>query len=280
VIGGGHHASASFFSCCGLPSFLWCARAPPPLWTLPQSRLRGAALDRAQLHTLAISLVRVRELSTHRAEIAAAQPKRERRETHDYYLRKPPPSGSVDVDHTFECQLLAFAIESAEPAHRLLASIGATDFTPNEPLSKQAEGVKAAFRPLHAAHNDVRNLRLLDSSVNRSKGSVFKTCIALLVAGRRAEAEGAKNVMGLMVSHFCALKDDGGGRLLDPDAADGLAKLIGREILNVKGAYVAAIRAAALEASGKGSARRDAAKFYRAVADNVVQIYDVMGLHQ
>ena len=59
---------------------------------------------------------------------------------------------------------------------------------------------------------------------------------------------------------------------------DALAGSIGDEMARVEDAYAAAIRGGAVDAAARGATRRDAEATMGAVADNVVQLYEDMGL--
>ena len=232
-------------------------------WTLCPGRIRGAAFDRDDLHSLVKELVRDSNVSTRRAEIAAAQPGPEQRPTHDYYLRARPPSDALDVDHVVECQLAAFAVVNADETRRILAQV--TDAS----RTRQPVVVQNLCTPLYDVHNAPANLRLLDKKVNVSKGAVFKGFVKELY---ERGAAGEEDVVRRMSRQF---------RNLDlPPAVDvdALAGSIGDEMARVEDAYAAAIRGGALDAAARGARRRDAEATMGAVADNVVQLYEDMGL--
>ena len=233
-------------------------------WTLCPGRIRGAAFDRDDLHSLVKQLVRDSNVSTRRAAIAAAQPGPEKRPTHDYYLRARPPSDALDVDHVVECQLAAFAVVNAAETRRILAQI--TDAS----RTRQPVVVQNLCTPLYDVHNASANLRLLDKKVNVSKGAVFKGFVKELY---ERGAAGEEDVVRRMSRQF---------RNLDlPPAVDvdALAGSIGDEMARVEDAYADAIRGGALvAAAARGARRLDAEATMGAVADNVVQLYEDMGL--
>lgn len=239
-------------------------------WALCPRKIRGATFDRDDLHSLVKDLVRDSNVSTRRAEIAEAQPSPSRRPTHDYYLRARPPSKFVDVDHVVECQLTAFAIVNATETRRTLAQI-----TTDASRTKQPVVVQNLCTPLYNVQNASMNLRLLDKKVNISKGGVIKGFVGELYKnGRPADEE---DVVRRMSRQFRKL--DFGGAAIDADKLDALAGSIGDEMARVEDDYTAAIRDGALEAAvRRGTRRRDAEETMGAIADNVVHLYEDMGL--
>jgi hypothetical protein len=231
-------------------------------WELCPPKIRGATFDRDRLQKKLTELVRDSMVSTRRPRIAAAQPLvadgSRCRATHDYYLRALPPSKKLDVDHVFECQLAAFAIVNANETHEILAQITDIRLTrTNQPFV-----VQNLCTPLYDVHNDFMNLRLLDKSVNVSKGAVFLDFVKELYQNGRAGEDGIIRRMSRQFRNSTWFLD-----LPASIDVDVLAGRIGDEMANIEDRYTDAIRG-----------RATAAATMNAIADNVVQLYEDMDL--
>jgi hypothetical protein len=156
-------------------------------------------------------LVRDGNLSTKYREFEGV----ERR--NDYYLRntterslsqsaqeRDEAGKKLEVDHTYECQLLAFSILNAKSCTKTGGVLGQIDLSAtrtNQPIT-----VQNFLNPIFAVHNDETalkkgsgdaiedclNLRLLNSFVNKVKGSVVKKWInAAKQPGHEVESFGS-----------------------------------------------------------------------------------------
>eukprot|EP00035_Acanthoeca_spectabilis_P036546 m.40231 g.40231 ORF g.40231 m.40231 type:complete len:339 (+) comp8052_c0_seq1:64-1080(+) len=82
--------------------------------------------------------------------------------SHCYYLRSRRPA--LDVDHTFECQLMGHALVQTESWHPLFKQEGFID----KKVSRLGLLGKA-LEDVHDVQNHVHNLHMLDNGINRSK---------------------------------------------------------------------------------------------------------------
>lgn len=82
--------------------------------------------------------------------------------SHCYYLRSRRPA--LDVDHTFECQLMGHALVQTESWHPLFKGEGFID----KKVSRLGVLGKA-LEDVHDVQNHVDNLHMLDNGINRSK---------------------------------------------------------------------------------------------------------------
>ena len=116
----------------------------------------------------------------------------------DYYLRntrarvlRPDTSTEaqkLQVDHAFECQLLAHSLETTAEFRDVLRNVDVT--VRSEALSRQPKAVENALAPLYATHNggadySCFNLRALSADTNSKKGQCYK---AYLNRQRAAES--------------------------------------------------------------------------------------------
>jgi hypothetical protein len=115
----------------------------------------------------------------------------------DYYLRNTrarvlrPDSAEaqkLQVDHSFECQLLAHSLETTAEFRDVLRNVDVT--SRSDALSRQPKAVENALGPLYATHNggaDYRcfNLRALSADLNIKKGQCYR---AYLNRQRAAES--------------------------------------------------------------------------------------------
>jgi len=97
--------------------------------------------------------------------------RRENNGYHDYYLRSRGTERSVQVDHTLECQLLAFSIVNTESCHDVLNNVDVNEKTPR---TGQPQVVQNFINPVFEIHNDFQNLKLLDTQLNIKKGQAVK----------------------------------------------------------------------------------------------------------
>jgi len=129
------------------------------------TRIRGGyEIDMTRQKVL--QLVRDRNLSKKAEDV-----RRENNGYHDYYLRSRGTERSVQVDHTLECQLLAFSIVNTESCHDVLNNIDVTEKTPR---TGQPQVVQNLINPVFEIHNDFRNLKRLDTQLNIKKGQAVK----------------------------------------------------------------------------------------------------------
>ena len=143
--------------------------------------VRGAGVDADSLRKKVTEWLRDSNVSKRLEEVAEKQGCR-----HDYYLRPrvPRAAASLDVDHTFESQLLSLSVLNASPCHDVLSQIDLS-----APRTRQPFVVQNLLNPIYAIHNDADiNLRLLHSGLNRSKGQAVKGWVRDAVAGLDPES--------------------------------------------------------------------------------------------
>jgi len=108
-------------------------------------------------------------------------------EDSDYYLRTP--SSKIEVDHVFECQLLAKSLFSAEEVKRFITRNGTTTATT---IGGQPVVVQNFLRPIYDAQNGQKgkhivdepfNLRLLDKQLNIYKGKAYSAFLKSMDSG-------------------------------------------------------------------------------------------------
>ena len=129
------------------------------------TRIRGGyEIDMTRQKVL--QLVRDRNLSKKAEDV-----RRENNGYHDYYLRSRGTERSVQVDHTLECQLLAFSIVNTESCHDVLNNVDVNEKTPR---TGQPQVVQNLINPVFEIHNDFRNLKRLDTQLNIKKGQAVK----------------------------------------------------------------------------------------------------------
>ena len=169
-------------------------RAPParPAKVLRYYRLEGEGYGvlKAQL----MGLVRDAGLARQRATL-------ERRDgVCDYYLRDTAArrvrAGVLEVDHTLECQLLAYALMQTPALHRVLKSVDTT--ARRGALSGQPQVVQSALRPIYSLHNsgeqhEFFNLRLTSHGTNMQKKAVVEEFIRAEERTRRQHNRGGDN---------------------------------------------------------------------------------------
>jgi hypothetical protein len=145
---------------------------------------------------------------------------------------------SMHVDHTFECQQLAHCIVQTEAFHESNAILLSTvDINvQSDVLSRQPIVVKNFLTPLYSVQNcsgdpTLFNLRLLDDSLNETKGQVVKS----FISSRYDDATHNREKYGLR-SYFreCAAVKD--GRFSKEDA-DDLASIISKDMSSISDIY-------------------------------------------
>lgn len=86
--------------------------------------------------------------------------------SHCYYLRSKRPS--VEVDHTFECQLMGHALVQTEAWYNLYKQEGFID----RKISRTG-GLRQALDDVYHIQNSILNLHMLDEGINKSKRHVY-----------------------------------------------------------------------------------------------------------
>jgi hypothetical protein len=144
----------------------------------------------------------------------------------------------IHVDHTLECQQLAHCIVQTEAFHEnngiLLSSVDIN--VGSDVLSKQPVVVRNFLAPLYSVQNcsedpTLFNLRLLDDSLNESKGQIVKN----FISSRYNTLSKIEHVSGFR-SGFreCAAVKD--GRISREDA-DVLANILSKEMVQISDTY-------------------------------------------
>jgi hypothetical protein len=210
-------------------------------------------------------LIRNGNISTKRDEVA-----QKTGGSHDYYLRARPPSGAIDVDHTFECQFLAHAIVQAPETHDVLRQISLSSTRTGQPMV-----VQGLIDPLYEIQNSSEgrcmNLKLLDKDTNIHKGAAGRNFIQGFVD---EEFPTFGSCLRDQFVHTTAVEK----RMI---SADALVRKFESELLSIETAYVDAVMDAQVPAAITGAAeRRRATARYEGVGEAVKTVYEVMGLNK
>ena len=249
------------------------------------SRIRGA-VDIRTVHSCVNQLIRNHNVALKRGEVARNQSlllgfgiADSLPATHDYYLRARPPADlPVDVDHVFEGQLLTFCIlqEDSFTMTQILGQLNVNDDAGKfKSLGYHPAQPRALIRPVYDVHNDLFNLRTLDSSVSRSKGQFFKSFVSdLRSRSGKIDYGNGHGLIAQLERHFEKTRLTNNDFAAGWDELDGLAKSIGSEICATHDTYVDAIRK--LGANNQNS--RELGTCFEGVADNIVHLFDVMNL--
>ena len=96
----------------------------------------------------------------------------------------------IDVDHTFECQLMAHAVVQCPDYAEILRQYDTT--TRHNLISQQGFVVQGALRPVYDIQNNISdselfNLRLLNSTINTSKRFAFTNFLKHVYDIRRGD---------------------------------------------------------------------------------------------
>ena len=197
------------------------------------TRVQGdASMDLGTVLTTIGHLVRDDAISKRKEEVVQCH------KAHSYYLRprKPPSGDHVDeVDHTFECQMLAHAIFQTPTYHPVLTQMDISTTSHN--LKKQPFVVQGALEPLKSIQNCVDdptlfNLRMMNKSLNITKGAVIKRWLDDRVkhSGAHLQEADLRNAY-----HKSASVQNG---IIDIDEADRLARVLAKDLVIAEEAYV------------------------------------------
>lgn len=183
---------------------------------------------------------------------------------HAYYLRSTARS-KPHVDHVCECQFLGHAIVQSPGFSRggggsLLAAVD-VQHAYNEGhtgLGTQGPAVQSALRPLYNIQNcvgdeELFNLKLLDGSLNITKGHIFHTWLDARRDGRGARGSGGGGLDLYESFRRCKAFKDG---RVDEDTVAALASSMERELRVVEGGYYSRLEDAS-DAAPEGASVRD-----------------------
>ena len=139
-------------------------------------------------------MVRDHNISTRRDDVAKQDGTVN---THDYFLRDRTPklTSSVEVDHTFECQLIAHCIMQTDELHPIIKQLNI-----NITKTVQLEIVRGLLNPIYNIHNCTQsadcgtfNLHLLEKTVNIKKGAAVADFLNRQYSTRPGEMGGPVN---------------------------------------------------------------------------------------
>ena len=196
-------------------------------------KVQGAAsMDPSTVLTTLGHLVRDDAIARRREEVIQCHA------THSYYLRprKPPPVDHVDeVDHTFECQMLAHAIFQTPEYHPILKQLDIN--TSSHSLKRQPFVVQGALETLKNIQNCVDdptlfNLRMLNKSLNITKGAVIKRWLNDRVVSNGSHLQKAD----LQEAYRKSTSVQNG--IIDVDEADELAVILAKDLTVAEKTYV------------------------------------------
>jgi len=169
---------------------------------------------------------------------------------------------TIDVDHTFECQLLAFSILNAKSCTKKNGVLGEMDIA--KPLTGQLIHVQNFLKPIFSVQNDVTalkkgsgdakdclNLRLLNSVVNKVKGDVVKKWI------KAAKQPGHEVSFGTLLQR--GFENSSAMQVLELGVEPGkLVTMFERELRDLQKGFTAALKTGMAADAGqqKGSSRK------------------------
>jgi hypothetical protein len=187
---------------------------------------------------------------------------------HDYYLRARPPSGKLEVDHTFECQLLAASIINVETCHPILAQMDLSASRTNQPIV-----VRNFISPIFEVHNDhdsCINLKLVDKIFNIQKGHAVTNWLKEM----KKSGGGASNEQSIgraLEDMFSKNKET------SKDYYDGLVGKYEQELVNVQDPYCRALKEASpSESSVETKAGRAARELLDEVELQVENMFEAL----
>ena len=110
----------------------------------------------------------------------------------------------IDVDHTFECQLMAHAVVQCPDYAEILRQYDTT--TRHNLISQQGFVVQGALRPVYDIQNNISdselfNLRLLNSTINTSKRFAFTNFLKHVYDVRRGDYDLRVDMERLLKKH-------------------------------------------------------------------------------
>lgn len=200
--------------------------------------IRAALMNPRNVLTTLGHLVREDSISMRRDEVI------EKHGGHSYNLRPRKSTVSYhpdEVDHTFECQMLAHAIFQTPEYHPILRQLDIN--TSSHSFKEQTIVVKGALERLKEIQNCVGdvtlfNLKMLNKSINITKGSVIKRWLNDRVASRKSQLQKA------LQDGFRKSTSVQKG-IIDTDEADELAAVLTQDLILVEGIYVERLDVAA-----------------------------------
>ncbi len=151
-----------------------------------------------------------------------------------------PAEGHLEVDHVFECQMLGHAIVQTEAFHELgwLQAVDLSSARTHQPSGVVRSGLEALYNAQNCVDDaSFFNLRLMDKSLNVTKGNVVKEWLA----GRYAGGEAAR-LTGLRAGfrQSSAVRS----ALISPEEGDDLAAALHAAFTRVEGPYLERLEAA------------------------------------
>ena len=210
-----------------------------------------ASMDPGSVLTTLGHLVRDYNISKRRDEVIKCLG------IHSYYLR-PRRTTSDDhpdeVDHTFECQMLAHAIFQTSDYHPILKQLDIN--TSSTSFKKQPSVVEGALKKLKNIQNCVDdptlfNLKMLNKSLNITKGSVIKQWLNDRLTPTGSHLKKAD----LRVAYLNSSSVQDG--IIDRDEAYELAAILANNLVCVEGIYIERLGKAAELVDGSSATITD-----------------------
>ena len=192
----------------------------------------NASMDPGSVLTTLGHLVRDDAISKRRDEVIKCHG------THSYYLRPRRTTLNDhpdEVDHTFECQMLAHAIFQTLDYHSILTQLDIN--TCSHSMKSQAFVVQGALEKLKHIQNCVGdptlfNLKMLHKSLNITKGSVIKHWLNDRLASQGSHLK--KTDLRDAYRKSASVRDG----IIDRDEADELAAILAKDLILVEGIYI------------------------------------------
>jgi hypothetical protein len=179
----------------------------------------------------------------------------------------------VDAEHILECQMLSHALVYVNDSEmkQLLRAVDA-----GKPLRQQPTVVEDAFTAIHAVHNASHNLLWTTHQINMQKKTVVEHLLKALdenrfaAAGAGAHFDPADHFQNnLLLQIQKAVRHE-----LDDALADRVARTVAGKMRDTEPGYTQTLRDTPVEAKVQNRGKRMA--MYGAVADEIVQLFDVM----
>mmetsp|Transcript_12261 Transcript_12261/g.14804 ORF Transcript_12261/g.14804 Transcript_12261/m.14804 type:complete len:253 (+) Transcript_12261:55-813(+) len=188
---------------------------------------------------------------------------------HDYYLRDRPPSGKLEVDHTFECQLLTLSLINTKDVHQILAAINV-----NNSRTNQLDVVQNFMTPIYQIHNDTEsslNLKLLDEQLNILKGKAVTNWIKDAKKGANNEESYARHLESI----FTKSKVESVSKL-GAKGCGTLANKFVKELSSIEQPYTSSVENANINANVQD--KKKARTQFESVAEEVKAIFEALDI--
>lgn len=176
----------------------------------------------------------------------------------------PRDNWKIEVDHTFECQLLAFSMLNAKSCVKTGGVLSNLDLAATR--TRQPVVVRQFLDPIFVVHNDelalkngedCLNLRLLDEELNKMKGQAVKGWVKAANKGPNHEVDSLGRLLESAFDRSEAVTRGG-------DDLGHLVRSFERELKDLEDTYAQALEDATRGSIGAGSVADERAVVARA----------------